>query len=86
MDLNAFNKLFNQKVSKLYSSYYGIFDFSLIYYIKGDNHIKNIIYYTLLYMNIGLIIIFKALEKLNLGNKLDNKNFSPFLIYIGKKE
>ncbi len=87
MDINKFLDLFNDKRLKtLYSGYYGIFDFFLIYFENRNNKIKNIIYFAFFWINIGLSIIFKALEKLNLANKLESKNFSPFLIYIGKKQ
>ncbi|MDI6645225.1 MAG: methyltransferase domain-containing protein [Methanobacteriaceae archaeon] len=86
MDIDTFNRLFDKNnIKKIYSNYYGIFDFFLIYYPNRDNIIKNILYYSFFWINVGLSIVFKVLTKIKLNNKLENKKTSPFIIYIGKK-
>lgn len=85
MEIETFKNLFdNAEIDQLYCNYYGIFNFDLIYY-KRHNIFKTLLYSVFFWMNIGLNVLFKFLFKLNFSNNLENRKFSPFIIFIGKK-
>ncbi len=82
MEKKEYEKLFDRgKLTTKYCGYFGVFNFG-IFNVKpasSKRHLLRIIYI----FQIGLDILFK---RLFLGNNLQCRFFSPYLIYIGRKK